>query len=193
MGAERGEPLLDHRILIGIERIDEWGDHEPGPERAHLVHVEDGLGVLAVMEIDVQPGLSLRQHEPVAIVVVPHIRVIQPWQLDALIFGPDPPLVPIGNHLDAVRIVTGHQQRDRVVEDMLRFGSIGRDKLVGQRHGHQRRADLVRVLGCEHDAGRSRLAEDQGGLFIGQSPRIPEPAKQLAIALASGWLQIFGR
>src|SRR5699024_9289022 len=81
MRAECGEALLNDGILIRIQWINERRHHEPCPTLPHLVHVEHSLRMLLIMESDIMPRLGLRHHKPVAIIVMPGVRMIQERQI----------------------------------------------------------------------------------------------------------------
>ncbi len=134
--AERGEPLLDQRILVRVERVDERRHHEASALAAHLVHIEDCLRMLAVVELHVEARLRLRHHEPVAIVVMAGVRMIEEGQVRAGMLGAAPLLVPLGDHVDPVRIMARDNQRDRVLELGQRRLVFGDRQLVGQLHRH---------------------------------------------------------
>ena len=63
-------------------------------------------------------------------------------------------------------------------------GSSPRGQLVGQLHGHQRRADLVGVLGAEDDRDRLCGLDRLIDVGVRDVARVPETTQELAVALA---------
>ena len=65
------------RVDVRVVRIPERRDEHPRAAAAHLMHVVRDLRLVVAVDVDRQPRLLLREHEPVAIVVVARIPVIQ--------------------------------------------------------------------------------------------------------------------
>ncbi len=110
--AQTGKSLLDDRVLVWIQRIDKRRHHEPGAVAAHLVHIKHSLWVLAVVQIHKQARFRLRHHEPVTIIVVAGVWVVEERQFGIVVLGAANAIVPIVNQVDAIRIVARHQQHD---------------------------------------------------------------------------------
>ncbi len=62
------------------------------------------------------PGLREVEHEPVPVVVVPRILVVEVWGAGALVLCAQVPLIPLHNDAVAVRVQGRHQEQDDVVQ-----------------------------------------------------------------------------
>ena len=109
--------------------------------------------------------LHLRQHEPVAVVVVADVRVVQPRQRPPFVRRPLVLAVPGDDGVEAVGVHRGHDQHHDRIEQAGQ-GRIGR-QLVGERQAHQTRGDFRRVdvVVDQHHGGLHdpQLSERRGG------------------------------
>ena len=136
--ADRRLPLRQDRVDVDVERIGERRHEDARAAVALLVHVVRDDRLEAVLhQLDVHARFFLREHEPVAVVVVADVLVVQ-VRIDAIEIRALR-LVPVVDHqVLAVRVLRRHHQHDGVVEDL---------------------ADLRRVLGRQAmDDGDDRLA-----------------------------------
>ena len=103
---------------VGIERLGERRHEDARAAAALLVHVvRDDRLVLVLHQLDVHARFFLREHEPVAVVVVPDVLVIEVG-IDPVV-GRALGLVPVVDHqVLAVGILRRHHQHDGVVEDL---------------------------------------------------------------------------
>ena len=84
---------------VGIERIGERRDEHARALGAHLVLVDEELRVPLVVDGAAQgPRLGLREHVPVAVVVVADVVVVEPRQPAALVLRADVLAVVVGDH-----------------------------------------------------------------------------------------------
>ena len=80
----------------------------------------------------------LREHEPVAVVVVADVVVVEPGHAAALVFGPEVLPVPLGLHDLAVGVQGRDEQQHDVVEALLCRRVVGRRERVRPLHRHLR-------------------------------------------------------
>ena len=103
------------------------------------MHIVDDLGKpLLIKHARQQLRLNLRQHEPIAVVIVSRVFLIQPRQVRAFIRRANRPLIPLHNDVQPIRICRGNEQHDDVFENRLHFRCIGRCELIGELHRHLR-------------------------------------------------------
>ncbi len=111
---DRGDERAVH---VRLPRLGVGRDEESRPPRAHLVHVVHDLRVPPVVEVrEREPGLRLREHVPVAVVVVAHVGVVQHGRRGPLEGRPELPSVPVGHEIGPVRVVRGQHEQHRAVE-----------------------------------------------------------------------------
>ncbi len=183
----------DERVDVGQRRIHERRDENAGLVGALLVLVEvhERKPVL-IEDLTDGPRLGQVEHEPVAVVVVAGIIMIEVRHIAALELGADVFLVPVHDHLLAVRVVGGAEKEDGVAEDFLGVvGSLARDEVVGQLHGHLGSPDLagVEAAGDQHD-GFAFLGQP-GGLVRRKCAGVAQLLEDFAIAVELG--QVFFR
>ena len=169
VGHVRAVPAVlapDERIGPGANRLRVGWQVDPRAVAAHLVDVHVRLrDPVAVQDLGQVLRLDQVGHEPVAVVVVARVPVIQPRQVRALVFGAQRLLVPVGDHDLAIRIQAGHHQVHDVVQDPLRLLVGAGQQVVGQLRRHLRAADLVRVHAHRHDDDRPALGHQRVDLL----------------------------
>ena len=151
-----------HEIVAAMdERIDELGDGI-GVGRnvnartvfAHLMLVEPELRKPFVVDHAVYVfGFDLREHEPVAVVVVADVVMIEVGHLAALVLGAEIFSVPLGDHDFAIGIERRDEEDDGIVEAAENFRILRSREIVSPLHGHLAGADFrgVNVAGEEED------------------------------------------
>ena len=123
------------------------------------------------MDVHRHPRFLLGEHEPVAVVVVAGVAVIEVG------IGPlkrcAPSLVPVVDDQDLpIRILRRRQENDRVVEDVVDFrGVLGREAM-GDPDNRLPVADLGRVDGCVEEIEGDTLAGQGTRLGLGQTSRV---------------------
>ena len=152
--ADQPDPAHDERIDVRINRIQKGRHEQPRALGPHLVHVVEDLGEpFSVERVRHEPGLDLRHHEPVAIVVVPRVLVVDPRHLAALPLRAELRAVPFDDHLLAVGIHTRDENHHRVPE--LRLERVVRREPIRELESHLRRRYLVRVdVALDHEHRR---------------------------------------
>ena len=75
--ADLGLARDQQRVDVGVVRVLERRHEDAGAGRPHLVHVVGDLRLELAMDVERQPGLLLREHEPVAVVVVSRIVMVE--------------------------------------------------------------------------------------------------------------------
>ena len=144
------------RVLVGR-------DEEAVAGRSHLVLVDDHLRVEVVVERP-QDQLRLLQAalEPVAVVVVAGVPMIDIGRLGPFVGGPAHLLVPVGLHDLAVGVDRGKERQDDVAQDVARLPAAGGQQ-VPQLQRHLRGGDLVGVeVAGDHDHGLAAIGQALG-------------------------------
>ena len=127
--ADEIHPRDQGGIEVRIDRILERRDEETHAVRAHLVHVvHDFREPFLVQHACDEPRLDLRQHEPVAVVVVAHVLVVQPRQRTAFVARAFVTPVPAHDRVEAVGIHRRDHQHDHGVEQPAQCG-VGRQPI----------------------------------------------------------------
>ena len=166
--------LREDRMDVRVVRIVERRHEDPRLHGPHLVHVVRDLRLVVVLDLDGEPRLLLREHEPVAVVVVAGVLVIQ-VRIHAVERRPLR-LVPVvdDEHL-AVGVLRRHDQDDKIVEDLSDVGAaIGREPVrdFGDR---LRVADFRRVDRAVEEVKRASLLREPFRLRVRQPAGIREP------------------
>ncbi len=186
------EHVHDQRVVEVVERIAERRREHHRAGRARLMVVVDDLREPLAIEhpVDVH-RLRLVHHVEVAVVVVPHVLLVQPRQVaGAALLRIRVPHVPVGDQLHAVGVgVRG--QDDHIPEDAHRLlvGLAG--ELVD---------GLDQLLGAEHLGGVQAAVDPDHGLaflrertrlVVGQALGVGQPPGDLAVAVQL--LEVLGR
>ena len=110
------------------------------------MHVIDDLRKpLAPVKLGDVPSLLQIEHEPIAIVVVTGVMVIELRRNRAFGFRSKCLSIPIRDEIDAVGIRRWNQNENRVLQNLFRI-SIGRSReFVCEIHRHLRGDNLIRV------------------------------------------------
>ncbi len=133
--ADEIHPRNQGGIEIRIDGILERRDEETHAVRAHLVHVVYDLREpFLVQHACDETRLDLRQHEPVAVVVVAHVLMVQPRQRAALVARALVPPVPAHDRVEAVGIHRRNHQHNHGVEQPAQCGIGGQP--IGECHPH---------------------------------------------------------
>ncbi len=114
-GADLGLTFEQERMNVRVVRIPIGRHEDAGSVRPHLVHVVGHLRLQLAVNIQRQPGLRLGEHEPVTVVIVPRVVVIQVWirAVEGGVFR----VVPVVNHQHlSVRVLGRDDQHHYVVE-----------------------------------------------------------------------------
>ena len=116
--AYRRLPERQQRVDVDVERIGERRHEDARARRALLVHVvRDDRLVLVLHQLDVHARFLLREHEPVTIVVVADVLVVEVG-VDAGVVGPLGLVPVIDDQVLAVRVLRRHHQDHGVVENL---------------------------------------------------------------------------
>ncbi len=155
-----------------------------GPGRAHLVLVEPHLREPLVVD-GAGDGLRLLlgEHEPVAVVVVADVGVVEPRHPAALVPRAEVLAVPLGLHHLAVGVDRGQQQEHHLVEAALRLRVLGGGERVRPLHRHLGGADLGRVDVAGDEEEHLPLAHERVRLRLGEAPRVGDLPRDLLEAL----------
>ena len=167
---DRGD---ERRIEIRIDGVLERRQEQPYTVGAHLVNVVDDFGKpLFVQHARDETRLHLRQHEPVAVVVVPDVLVVQPWQRATLIASALVAAIPADNRIETIGIHRRDHQHDDRIEEHAQIG-IG-DEPISERHAHLARCDFGRVNVVADQHHRRLRTPEAREDRVAQAPRIGE-------------------
>ena len=119
-----------------------------------------------------EPRLDLRQHEPVTIVVVTDVLVVEPRQWTALVPRPFVAPIPAHHRIEAVGIHRRDHQHDHRVEEAAQLRIGGEPVCEGHAHLARRHFRRMDVIADQDDGGLPAADLRQRG--IGQPPRIRE-------------------
>ena len=155
------------------------GRHEHArPVGPHLVHVVGDLRLQLAVDVEGEPGLLLREHEPVAVVVVPGVVMVEVG-IGAVVVGA-PGVVPVvDDQVLAVRVLRGHHQQHHVVENLGDLRRLLRGHAVGQLDDGLGVADLGRVDRRVEEVERHPFAGQGRRVGLGQAARVVQPVVDL--------------
>ncbi len=128
-------------------------------------------------KLNIKSSFGLSQHEPVAVIVVADVLVVEPGHTLAFVLRVEPALVPADFHVVAVRIVTGDDDGDDIVENLLRFRIILTGEVVCEFERHQAGADFGRVLRAEEESCHPAALHEFFKLLASRCAGVPEAAK----------------
>ena len=183
LGTEEIGETPDERVDVDADGVLERRHEHARPGAAHLVDVQVHLREPVMVEHSVhRPGLRQVEHEPVAVVVVAGVVVVEPRHAAALVLGSEVLAVPVHHHLLAVGVDGRSQQQDHVVQDAGPWLLVGDGHVPGQLHGHLAGGDLRGVdVASDQDDGlalRHQLLDLPGG----EPARVGQLASDVAVA-----------
>ncbi len=178
------DPAPHERIHRGSDRVGVRRHEHARPAGSHLVNVEPDLREpFFVRGPRHRLRFLLREHVPVAVVVVTRVVVVEPRHAAALVRRPHPLPVPLGLHYLPIRIERWNQEEDDVPEPALGVRVGSRHDLVGELHHHLRRRDLARVDVVREEDDRLPFARERIHLRRGKPARIRQRAGYALVAL----------
>ena len=145
--------------------------------------VEDDREPLLVELLGEDARLLLREHEPVAVVVVADVLLVEPRHGAAFPGRAERLLVPVDHEIEPVRIRARDEDDDAVVEDLAGRRVVLRREIVGEFHRHLSRGDLGGVKAARHEEDRARLLEELRLVLGLQAPGVGEQALDLPDAV----------
>ena len=158
----------DQGMDVGVDGIGVGRREDARAGRAHLVLVQPDLREPLVVDGAVEGlRLLLREHEPVAVVVVPDVVVVDPGHPAALVRGAEVLPVPLRLHDLAVRIERRDEQDHDLVQAPPRLRVLRGGQGVGPLHRHLRGADLGRVDVAGDEDDRASFLDEAGHLRLG--------------------------
>ncbi len=162
----------DQRVEIGVHGVLHGRAPDAARKRARLVVVVDHLRVPHLVELSGHRlRLDLREHRPVAVVVVADVVVIQLRRRRRLEGRAEVLRVPRPDDVEPVGIHRWHEEQDRVLAHPACF-------LVFR--GDQPPAELRRVLRPRHFGRVEAAVDPHDGLALfrqGACPRLVHPAR----------------
>ena len=182
--AHQVDPSDDEGRDVGVYGVIEGRDEDAGRKRRRLVLVVDDLREPLHVELrgDVA-GLGRVEHEPVPVVIVAGVRVIELGRRRLLEARAHVRHVPIGHEGRPVRVHVGDEQEDDVVANEAHLGRLCRDDLVGQKRGCLGVAHFCGVQSEVDPHDRFPVAGQGPRLFVGQVAPLGEPSGDLLIAV----------
>ena len=167
-------PLEQDRVDVRVVRVLERGNEDPGAGPSHLVHVVRHLRLVLAVDLDGEPRLLLREHEPVAVVVVPGVVVVQVG-IQPLVAGAAR-VVPVVDHEHlAVRVLRRDEQHHRVVEDLPHLRRPVRGEPVGDLDDRLPVPDLVRMDRGVEEVERDAFPGQRLRFRLRQAAGVGEP------------------
>jgi hypothetical protein len=120
-------------VDLGVQRVREGGNEDPGGEGRMLMMVEDDLWVPPFVELvgDVN-RLLLPDHVPVTVDVVAHVLVPDLRGAGELVLRPCHAPVPVHHDGVAVGVHHGHEEEDDVIPDPAALLGLIRGHVVRQ-------------------------------------------------------------
>ncbi len=176
-------PPVDQRVHVRVDGIGRRHHEHARAVARHLVLVQPDDGEPVVPhELGGELALLQVEHEHVAVVVVPRVRMVEERQRAVRVLRADVAVEPVGDQNLAVRIEARHQQEDHVVQDLPDLGRVVGGEPVDQLERHLGRADLGRVDAAGHEHDDLALVEDGVALGVGgRSVLEVEAALELAV------------
>ena len=156
---------------VRIVRLLERWNEDPCVARFHLVHVVCDLRLVLGVHLYRESRLSLGEHEPIAVVVMADVAVIEVGIGSGV--GRALRVVPVIEHQHlAVGVLRRHQQEHRVVQDLLDLGPIvGRHPMRDLDDGLAV-SDFGRVDGRIEEVKRHALASQPHRVRFGEASRV---------------------
>jgi len=114
--------------MIAVAALAFVAEADARAARSHLVHVVRDDRLVLVLDADREPRLDLREHEPVAVVVVADVLVVQVG-VGAVERRPLRLVPVIDDEVLAVGVLRGHDEQDDVIENLLDVESASRHHL----------------------------------------------------------------
>ena len=157
VSADDHERVIDQRGNVGVLGIVKRRDEKPRAPVAHLVNVvDDRRAPVFVDQLGRVARLAKIQHEPVAVVVVTGVLLIDPRHPGPFPRPADRRLIPIHDHVQAVGVGRGDEQEDHPLQDLRDPGRIARGEVIEKIHRHLRRRNFRGVQAAvdqDHDFG----------------------------------------
>ena len=176
VAAERAHRCRERGVDVGLPRVGEGRDEQACAARTHLVHVVHDLRVPAVVEVAQRElRLLLREHVPVAVVVVADVGLVEQRRARALERRPQLLPVPLAHDVGPVRVVRGDHEQHGRVEHRAHVRVVARREPVQQPQRRERPADLGRVDRVGHRDDRLAVAHQALGLRVREAARVCEP------------------
>ena len=171
------------RVDIGVDRAAERRDEDPRPGRRGLVVVVDDLREpLPVEHLGDHLCLLHVVHEPVAVVVVAHVFLVEHRRRARLVRRAEVFAVPGHDELQPVGVDDRHEEGDDLVAHLLHLGRLFRGDAVGQLRRHLRRGAFCGVHARIKPDDRFALSGQLAGFCFRQTRR-GEGRADLAVAV----------
>ena len=175
--AERSHRGAQGGVHVRLPGVEVGRDEHARAAPRHLMHVVDDLGPEAVVHVaHGELGLRLREHVPVAVVVVTGVLLVEHGRRRALVGGAHVLALPGGDEVGAVRVVRGDQQEHRLLEDPQHLGLVAARQAVREEEGRQRASHLDGVDRVVHRDDDLAAVQYPLRLLRGESARVVRAA-----------------
>ena len=181
MPAERARRAGERGVDVRLPRVGVGRHEEPRAARAHLVHVVHDLRVPTLVDVaHGEPRFLLREHVPVAVVVVAGVGVVEQRRRGSLVARAELLRVPLAHQVRAVGVVRGDHEQHRLGQHRAHARLVARGQAVEQAQRRERSAHLRRVDRVGHRHDRLAVRDQPLGLPIVEparvgEARVPEP------------------
>ena len=151
--------LHEDGVDVGFDGVEPRRHEDARGVGTHLVYVVDDLRMPHVVQLgDGQLRFLLREHVPVAIVVVADVFLVKLGRAGALEGRAKGAAVPARYDIHAIRIERWHQQEDGVFENGAEAGRVLGEQAIGELYGGLGGCQLRRV---------NRAGDQDDGLAFG--------------------------
>ena len=158
MRSESGHLLLENGVNVGAYRVEKGREYHPHTVGSRLVYVVGDVRAPGVVDmLDDEPGLLLGEHEPIAVVVVSGVLVIEVRRNRTLEMGSDGYVVPVLDAHQAVGVHAGDEEQYHVVQDGVGSVVVRGGEDVGEFERHLGAADLGGVYAASDGDDRARF------------------------------------
>ena len=167
------DPRDDGGVEVGVERIAEGRHEEALAARPLLVHVPIDLrepGVVQQLRDDA--GLGLGQHEPVAVVVVARVVLVELEQLRGLVGRPHRAAVPAHDMVEPVGVERGEEPDDHVLSRSGPRLLVGGRQAMRELHRELRGGRLRGVHGAGDEQEDLALLDRLASLGVAAAARV---------------------
>ena len=160
----------DERIEVRVHGVLEGRHPDPPGEGARLMLIIDDLREPVVIELPRHRlRLDLRQHVPVAIVVVPDIVMIELRDARHLELAAHIRHIPVGDDIQAVRVHVRHQEDDRVLPHTPGLRGLVRHEVARHLRHQLPVRDLRRVQPAVDPHDRDAFPRERPRLLLGEN------------------------
>ena len=158
---------------IGVVRITERRDEDACSSGPHLVHVVGQLRSILGVDVNRHPRFLLREHEPVAVVIVSGIAVIE-VRIESRVVG-SPGFIPVvDNENLSVWVLGWDKEQDRIVENFSNLRRLFSCQTMRDLDNRLSVSNLVRMDSHVEKVEGDTFARKALDFSLGEIPRISQ-------------------